>query len=581
MDLRPLALFYALGCVTEVDLLDVDGDSYIGETEDCDASDPEVHVGAEERCNGYDDNCDGMTDEICDGDQDGAPAPPEGEDCDDDDDAVHPGATEIARNGKDDDCDGVGTSWSSEVDLESDSWDADVLVLFDTREQGGKLGASFAILDNLEAEDDDSSDAQRGAELVMGMPEAGATGELCLILSGALEDKNADATSLLNCLEAIDGEAPTDSGDAEGSVTQGWGVSSGRYFGEGVDLLVSGVGASAEEGGAWVISNLSSSFTSRSTHALDPLGAMEGGRLVKDAVSFVGDLGGDGHDEIIIGVSGSAGEDGYPVGLFYAGTADASTRAPRSILLSEDPGDARALAGPGDLDGDGLADLLVGLPSAGKGGLVLLLRGYASLDDVAGDEEKILLDEADLRIEGESGWSLGQSVATGEDLDGDGADDLIIGAPQALNLWGEVGGAAVVFAQVNGLAILAPSDGYIWYNSDRRVYAGSSVALPGDTDADGQVDALVGSTPTTEGASSGEGTVAWLLRNPTGGGDTTRGALVGSDEIVAFSGELESAWRVAGAADMDLPDQDHPRTNGVEFLVATPDRVFLFWGKGM
>ncbi len=96
--------------------------------DDCDDADPAVNPGADELCNGLDDDCDGQVDEDdaidpltwyldADGDGYGDPALTEeacdlpaghvdnGDDCDDGDAAVHPGAAEIC-DGEDDDCDG-------------------------------------------------------------------------------------------------------------------------------------------------------------------------------------------------------------------------------------------------------------------------------------------------------------------------------------------------------------------------------------------------------------------------------------------------------------------------------------------
>ncbi len=137
--LLPLALGGPLGCrtVPKVDeagdglvdetATDADGDGVAG-ADDCDDSDPAVGPGAEERCNGIDDDCDGEVDEgvlaafLVDADGDGfgdpdaalvqACAPPEGHvaadlpgDCDDADPAVFPAAPE-ACDGVDNDCDG-------------------------------------------------------------------------------------------------------------------------------------------------------------------------------------------------------------------------------------------------------------------------------------------------------------------------------------------------------------------------------------------------------------------------------------------------------------------------------------------
>ena len=108
---------------------DDDGDG-VPDGDDCAPSDPAVHPGAEEACNGLDDDCDGSVDEegaagcalwYLDEDGDGfgkddaaaclcgAADPWDADqpgDCDDGDGAVHPGANELC-NGVDDDCDGV------------------------------------------------------------------------------------------------------------------------------------------------------------------------------------------------------------------------------------------------------------------------------------------------------------------------------------------------------------------------------------------------------------------------------------------------------------------------------------------
>jgi hypothetical protein len=118
-------LLTAAQTVTQASAIDNDGDGFSVAQGDCNDSNPAVHPGATELCNGIDDDCDGQVDEgvkltfyrDADGDGFGSAAnstqscsAPVGYvvtagDCNDNDAAVHPGATEVC-NGIDDDCDG-------------------------------------------------------------------------------------------------------------------------------------------------------------------------------------------------------------------------------------------------------------------------------------------------------------------------------------------------------------------------------------------------------------------------------------------------------------------------------------------
>jgi hypothetical protein len=98
------------------------------------------------------------------------------------------------------------------------------------------------------------------------------------------------------------------------------------------------------------------------------------------------------------------------------------------------------VAGAGDIDGDGRADILVGAPSAGDEGAAYLAFGGS----VSGE-----VDLASLVVPcpapGEAGWS----VAAAGDIDADGRDDLLVGAP-----WDEDTGSQT------GAAFLALGSGF-------------------------------------------------------------------------------------------------------------------------
>ncbi len=125
---------------TGADLVDADGDGYTSDL-DCDDNDAAIHPGAEEVCDGADNDCDDLVDEgvlgtfHADADADGfgdpdsdndisACEPPDGfvedgSDCDDSDAQTHPGAPER--------CDGVDNDCDGEVDEDlNEIWYADV-----------------------------------------------------------------------------------------------------------------------------------------------------------------------------------------------------------------------------------------------------------------------------------------------------------------------------------------------------------------------------------------------------------------------------------------------------------------------
>jgi len=86
---------------------------------DCDDADPSTSPGADELCDGEDDDCDGVIDNV-DLDGDGyRDADCGGYDCDDSDPDVYPGAPEVC-DGKDSDCDSLIPD--DEADADGDGW---------------------------------------------------------------------------------------------------------------------------------------------------------------------------------------------------------------------------------------------------------------------------------------------------------------------------------------------------------------------------------------------------------------------------------------------------------------------------
>jgi hypothetical protein len=173
------------------------------------------------------------------------------------------------------------------------------------------------------------------------------------------------------------------------------------------------------------------------------------------ALAGAGDLNGDGIDDVILGAVG-ASDNGRPSSgaayIIYGqatpvpatldlGNLD-TTQATRGFRIDgAKAGDiaGAAVAGGGDVNGDGLPDVIVGAPAAAnnnrpRSGSAYVVYGQAAADPSNLDLATITAAPSSrgLRIDGEAVANLtGYGVAVGGDLNGDGHPDAIVSAPEA------------------------------------------------------------------------------------------------------------------------------------------------------
>jgi len=147
------------------------------------------------------------------------------------------------------------------------------------------------------------------------------------------------------------------------------------------------------------------------------------------SVSGAGDIDGDGIDDLIIGTrGGGASYVVFGTDQRFPATIDLATDADLAIQ-----GAGASVSGAGDVDGDGIDDLIIGAPRADPNGRNFAGASYVIFGRDQGFPPTIdLAGDADLIIQGASAYDFsGSSVSGTGDVNGDGIDDLIIGAPFA------------------------------------------------------------------------------------------------------------------------------------------------------
>jgi hypothetical protein len=484
---------YAIGTLT-VDVYgdDDDADGYTDVAsggDDCDDSDGAINPGADELCDGVDNDCDDAIDDgpadgtiwYADLDSDGwggdlsvnecaAPAGYvlETGDCDDASASVNPGAVESC-NGADDDCDDT----IDEDAVDAGTWYADV-------------------------DDDGYGD---DSVTVIGCEGTGASavGGDCDDTDPAVSPGATETCDAADVDEDCDGLADDDDTGASGRTT--WYADT-----DGDGYGWSGSTRTACDAGGWVTDTTDCDDDRAATHP----GATETCENGEDD-----DCDGSDPTCTLSGTVDLVDADGRWVGVGASDVTGAS-------------------AALGDQDGDGLPELLIGAFSATSGAgavYVAAADGTGTLNSAMGKRTGIAASDA-------AGFAV-----SGADIDGDGTDDLIVGAYGTDGGGTSSGGAYVVFGPVSGTTSLSSANATL-IGETASDFAGWSVGAA-DTDGDGLYEAMIGATGQDAGGTT-SGAV-YLVEDPSGSLDLS----LADAKLIGESASDYAGYSVAGLGDVD------------------------------
>ena len=274
------------------------------------------------------------------------------------------------------------------------------------------------------------------------------------------------------------------------------------------------------------------------------------------SLGLAGDVNGDGFADVIVGAptwKDLPTQNNEGAAFIFHGSAAGLSATPNSILQSNITNTymGSSVAGLGDINGDGLSDVMAGGWIATFGqtqeGAVYVHLGSATGVSIA-PIHRLERDQAAAQF--------GRSIAGAGDVNGDGYNDAIIGAYR-YDLTGpsgtDDGAVFIYFGGPTGFGIgTNPAPGQTFNTIGYSSHTGWSVSTAGDVNADGYSDVIIGDWRDNIGGQINEGT-AFVFHGSAAGLITAPATIIQNDLASSWIGRsVSTAGDVNGDGYADI-----------------------------